>query len=273
MARSSAARAVAGYLRKYPLAPRYRAGQRLALSTEDGVPISATALEGPVTAPATVVLVHGFVNSSRTPKIHAFAHRLAQRVHVVVPDLRGHGRSGGMCTMGLREPLDVEAAVAAARDLHPDVPVITMGTSLGGAAVLLHAGTVGGVAGVVPVSAPGWWGAFDSDGSQRIQRWIGGRVGRLVLANLLKTRIATTCDPVPDASTTVAEIAPAFTLIVHDPDDWYFGAEHARRLHEWARAPKALWWYPGAGHGTDLLTPAFADRLLAEFEARLGAAR
>ena len=275
MAKSPAGRVLSGYLRRYPFAPRYRSAtsRQLVLATADGVRISATALAGPGNAWATAVLVHGFVNSSRTPGIHRFAHLLAAEVNVIVPDLRGHGRSGGVSTMGLSEPLDVAAAVDAARLAWPDVPVVTIGTSLGGAAVLLHAGTVGGVAAVVAVSAPGWWGDFSGGGAQRIQRWITGRAGRMTLSLLLRTRIAAACEPVPDASAAVANIAPAFTLIVHDPDDWYFGAEHARRLHEWAQPPKALWWYPRRGHGTDLLTPAFAARLLAELERVVGRRR
>ncbi len=249
---SSTGRALNGYLRKYPFAPRYRTGRALP-------------------AWATVVLVHGFVNSSRTPRVHAFAHLLANEVNVLVPDLRGHGRSGGASTLGVDEPLDVAAAVDAARLAWPDVPVVTVGTSLGGAAVLLHAGTIGRghVAGVIAVSAPGWWGKFDSEGTRRMRRWVTGRAGRMVLATFLRTRISDDHDPVPDASASVSGIAPAFTLVVHDPDDWYFNAEHARRLHEWAHPPKALWWYPRRGHGTDLLTPAFAARLLAELRLRL----
>lgn len=268
---STPARAVAGYLRKYPFAPRYRHGQQLSLRAADGVRLAAVRLEGPPDAPATVVLVHGFVNWSRTPRIHQFAQRLAQRVHVVVPDLRGHGRSSGLGTMGIKEPMDVEAAVEAAKAAHPDLPVVTMGTSLGGAAALLHAGTMGGVAGVIAVSAPAFF-VTDTHGTERIQRWVSGRTGRLVLARLLRTRIARTCDPVPDATDVVGRIAPAFTIVVHDPDDWYFGADHARILHGWARAPKALWWYPGVGHGTDLLTAALAGRVLAEVQMRLGSA-
>ncbi len=65
-------------------------------------------------------------------------------------------------------------------------------------------------------------------------------------------------------ASTVAAIAPAFTIVVHDPDELYFGEEHARALYEWAGEPKELWLLPGAGHGGDLLTPALAERLLAE---------
>lgn len=171
--------------------------------------------------------------------------------------------------MGRHEPLDVEAAVAAA---VPGLPVVTVGMSLGGAAVVLHAGTYGGVAGTVAISAPAWWGVFDRVGSSRVQRWIATYRGRTTLAWLLRTRVMRNCDGVPDSRDVVAAVAPAFILVVHDPDDTYFGPEHAERIYEWAGEPKELWWAPGTGHGTDLLTPAFADRLLEAVLAKLAAA-
>jgi len=82
-------------------------------------------------------------------------------------------------------------------------------------------------------------------------------------------RIAMTFPPVPDSKDLVAAIAPAFTLIVSDPADHYFGEEHPRALYEWAREPRDLWLLPGTGHGTDLLSPAFAARLLGELDERL----
>jgi len=263
-----ARRALTRYLRAYVAPPRYRRSQRAAVTTADGVRLNAWCLDGPPGSPCTVVVVHGFVNSSRSPAVHAFAHRLARRVHVVVPDMRGHGRSGGRCSMGRHEPLDVAAAVGLAR---PGLPVVTVGTSLGGAAVLLHAGTHGGVAGAVSVSAPAW-GELDRVGTHRVRRWVSGRAARAALAVVLRTRVGPDCIYLPEAGEVVAAIAPAFTLVVHDPDDWYFGPEHAEAIHRWARPPKELWWYHGAGHGTDLLTAAFADRLLAEVEGRLAAA-
>ncbi len=265
MGRVRTGRAVTRYVRMYVAPPRYRRARRLVLTTADGVRLNAWRLDGPPDAPCTVVVVHGFVNSSRSPAVHAFASRLSARVHVVVPDMRGHGRSGGRCSMGRHEPLDVAAAVAAAR---PDVPVVTVGTSLGGAAVLLHAGTAGGVAGVVAVSAPAR-GDLDRVGSHRVRRWVSGPAARVALAVLLRTRVGPDCVYLPEAGEVVAAIAPAFTLVVHDPEDWYFGPDHAEAIFEWAGEPKDLWWYHGAGHGTDLLTPAFADRLLAELDRRL----
>lgn len=268
MARQSPRQAVERYLRQYVVAPRYRREQQLALTTSDGVRLHAWRIDGPADAVCTVVLVHGFANWSRTPAVHAFAHLLARRAHVVVPDLRGHGRSGGACSMGRLEPLDVEAAVNAAPE---GLPVVTVGMSLGGAAVALHAGAIGGVAGTVAISAPGTWDWVDRAGSARVRRWVSGRAGRVLLATLLRTRIGP-CDGLPDTTGTNGPSGPGFWVIVHDPDDSYFGPEHAQLLYEWAAEPKELWWYPGGGHATDLLSPAFADRLLAELERRLSPA-
>lgn len=253
-------------VRKHFFAPRYLREQRLDLVTEDGVRLSGARLHGPADAAGTVVLVHGFVHSSRTPRVHRFAHRLAERLHVVVPDLRGHGASGGFSTLGTKEPLDVAAAVAAA---PAGLPVVTVGISLGGASVLLHAGTLGGVAGVVAISSPAWSQAWDTPSTVRVRRAVTTRAGREVLARVFHTRIAPRCEAVPDARDVVGGIAPAFTLVVHDPADHYFDGEHARTLYRWAREPKDLWLVPGAGHGTDVLSAAFADRLVAELEVRL----
>ncbi len=262
--------ALSNYLRKYVFAPQYRRHEALSLLTADGVRLAGARLEGPPDAFATVVLVHGLVHSSRTPRVHAFAHLLANSVHVLVPELRGHGRSKGVCTLGREEPLDVAAAVAAG---VPGLPVVTVGISLGGASALLHAGTFGGVDGVVAISAPAWWGAWDTPSTRRIRRYAMTPAGRAVLAGLLRTRIARRCDGVPDARDVVAKIAPAFTLIVHDPSDHYFGVEHPKTIYDWAREPKAVWWEEGAGHGTDLLTADFGARLVAELRQRLASPR
>lgn len=231
--------------------------------------LNAWLVPGPPDAMCTFVLVHGFVNSSRSPLVHRFAHLLSRRGHVVVPDTRGHGASGGKCSMGRKEPLDVAAAVSAA---PPGLPVVTIGTSLGGAAVLMHAGSYGGVAGVVGISAPAW-GDLDGVGTHRVRKLVSGRLGRLALAAVLRTRVDADCIFLPDAGSLVASIAPAFTVVVHDQDDWYFGPAHAESIFEWAKEPKALWWCPGGGHGGDLLTPELADRIMAETATHLAAGR
>src|SRR5947208_8960300 len=180
---------VSDWARKYPLAPRWRREELLALTTADGVSISAACLVGPADAPVVVVLVHGFINSSRSPVVHAFARLLARHVHVIAPDLRGHGRSGGRVTLGALEPLDVATAVDAARAAWPGLPIVTVGTSLGGIAVLRHAGLIGGVEGTVAISAPAWYDPETREGTRRLTRSVESRAIRQVAARSLRTRV------------------------------------------------------------------------------------
>lgn len=261
MARAIERETVARYLRTYLAAPRYAGEHRIRLTAADGVQLAGWALPGPGDAVASVVLVHGFANWSRSPRIHAFAHLLAQWVPVTVVDLRGHGESAGTCTIGRDEPLDVAAAVAFARTVRPDLPVVTVGVSLGAGAVLLHAAQDRPAA-VVAVSPPAYWERDGGEGAGRIARLVTSPVGRWGLARLTRTRIGQ-WDGRVDPVDVVGSIAPATTVIVHDPDDWYFDERHAQALFDAAADPKELWWYPGGGHGSDLLTPELAQRVTA----------
>lgn len=252
---------------KYLFPPRYKKKERIRLLSADGVRLSAARLTGPLDAPATVVLVHGFANWSRTPAIENFARLLATEFHVIIPDMRGHGRSGGRCSMGLTEPIDVQTCVSAAMQ---GLPVITVGISLGAAATLQQAGTQRNVAGTVAISAPAWSRSSDGEGSVRVHQWIDSARMRILLAVFCRTRVDSRCTPVPDASKVVASISPAFTILVHDPKDEYFGPQHPRSLHNWASEPKELWWLDDAGHGVDVLGLEFGQRLIVALKEHLG---
>lgn len=249
-----------GWFRKYVIAPQYPRAQRERLLTDDGVRLRAHRVTPVVAARATVVLVHGFASSSRTPAIYAMAHALARHgIEVIAPDLRGHGASRGRCTIGAYEPRDVEAAVRAAR---PDLPVITVGVSMGAAACLVHAGNYGGVAATVAISSPArWTGSGHLVASDRVGHYASSRKGRALLAVVVRTRLSPRRAPRDEPEDVVGDIAPAPTVIVHDPSDHFFDGTHATALFEAARDPKQLWWYQGRGHGVDLFDPALADRI------------
>jgi len=269
-------RTVSTWFRKQFVRPSYGAtNAHLSLKAADGTPLHAVRLEGPPDAVASVVLVHGITNSARTPSVHAFAHEVQSWAHVVVVDLRGHGASGGVCSFGLYEPLDVAAAAHAARLHAPDVPVVLIGTSLGGSAALLAAADQelirgAGVAGVVAISAP--IGIRD-DGpkAEKLVKLCRTRSGRIVLRAGFRTRIGTEWLDWVDVSAGMARLAPAFSLIIHDPQERYFGPEHAEALAAAALEPTELWWMPGAGHGGALLTPALAARIGEHVRMRLTA--
>ncbi len=126
------------------------------LTTSDGVGLAAVwwPAEGP--SRAVVVLVHGLAATRDHPHIRALARRLRSRgFEVVAYDSRGHGASEGVCTLGDLERLDVAAAVEWARQRQR--PVVLVGASMGGIAVLRYAVCDYELAGAVVVSSPAEW--------------------------------------------------------------------------------------------------------------------
>ena len=103
------------------------------LVTEDGVPIDAAHLPGD--RGLAIVLAHGFTLNWQRPAIWRIARRMSRYGGVVVFDFRGHGRSGGLSTLGDREIEDVAVAVAYARELGYQ-RVAIVGFSMGASIVL-----------------------------------------------------------------------------------------------------------------------------------------
>jgi pimeloyl-ACP methyl ester carboxylesterase len=128
----------------------------MVLVTSDGVELATRAWSPRQPPRASVVLVHGFTATKDDGNVVALAAALCDRgIDVVAYDARGHGQSGGACTLGDLERHDVAAAVRWARRLHPAVVVV--GASMGGIAVLRHAVLDPDLSGVVTVSTPAEW--------------------------------------------------------------------------------------------------------------------
>ncbi|AWK09890.1 alpha/beta hydrolase [Streptomyces spongiicola] len=97
---------------------------------------------GGVAAGTAIVVAHGFTGSVDRPAVRRAARVLSRSAAVVTFSFRGHGRSGGLSTVGDREVLDLAAAVAWARSLGYR-RVVTAGFSMGGSVVLRHAALYG----------------------------------------------------------------------------------------------------------------------------------
>lgn len=235
--------------------------------TDDGVRLAGSILgEGPT----AIVLAHGFMGYRTKPPWRVLAQRLSRRFTVLAFDLRGHGQSGGECTGGEREPLDVHAVVGVARARGLD-RVVTVGGSLGGIAVLGEAAAFRDVDAVVAISTPARWGASDTKAVRRATWLFTSPVGRTLARRVMGTRIRLDWgNPQPPVEV-VGTIAPIPLLIVHGADDHYFSPDEARLLHERAGEPKRLLVLDGFGHSEDGFTHAFADRLALEIEALLAA--
>lgn len=244
----------------------------LTLTTVDGERLSAMHLPRAADAPdaaadgladgLAVVLAHGFTGSIRRPAVLAAAERLSRHAAVLAFDFRGHGRSTGLSTLGDREVLDVDAAVAAARS-QGHRKVVTCGFSMGASVVLRHAALHGGVDAVVAVSGVSRWYYKDTPPMRRLHWLVERRLGRLVARRFFGTRISPVgWDPVPEAPLEViGRISPVPLLIVHGDRDPYFPVDHAEALAAAAGQPVELWVVPGFGHAEAAITPELLDRI------------
>jgi pimeloyl-ACP methyl ester carboxylesterase len=232
------------------------------LVTDDGVAIDAVHLVG--SDDVAIVLAHGFTLCWQHGAVWNVANRLNRGCGVITFDFRGHGRSGGLSTLGDREIKDLDIALRYARELGYK-RVATVGFSMGASIVLRHAGLIGGADAVVSVSGPGWWYYRGTRPMRKVHWAVEHRVGRLVTRTLLNTRIASgrwDVIPVPPADA-AAKIAPTPLLIVHGDCDGYFPVEHAEQLFAAAHEPKELWIVPGFGHAESAAeqAPVVLDRI------------
>jgi pimeloyl-ACP methyl ester carboxylesterase len=230
------------------------------LVTDDGVAIDAVHLEGK--DDVAIVLAHGFTLNWQHGAVWKVANELNRSCGVITFDFRGHGRSGGMSTLGDREIRDVEVALGYARELGYQ-RIATVGFSMGASIVLRQAALVGGTGAVVSVSGPGWWYYRGTRPMRKVHWAVEHRLGRLVTRTLLNTRISNgRWDPVPlPPAEAAARITPTPLLIVHGDADGYLPVEHAERLYAAAREPKELWIEPGFGHAESGATPALLGRI------------
>jgi len=233
------------------------------LVTQDGVPIDAVHLPG--RPELAIVMAHGFTQSWQRPMVWRIAQRFNLAAGVVTFDFRGHGRSGGVSTLGDKEVNDLDVAVRYARELGYR-RVATVGFSMGGSVALRQAGLRGGVDATVSVSGPGRWFYRDTVPMRKVHFVAEKRLGRLVARYFLATRISSAgwdADlPLPPAEA-AARISPVPVLIVHGGKDMYFPPEHARQLYASAREPKDLWLLPEFGHAERAMDDKLTDRIAA----------
>jgi len=244
----------------------YRASAAVEAITEDGVRLAGARVgrDGP-----TAVFLHGLLGWHRKVRIVRFVEALARRFVVYAFDLRGHGASGGASTYGALEVRDVEAAVRSARGDRPGEPVVTLGVSMGGVAVIRHAALRRGVDAVVAVSSPARWDGHPSRAVGRL-RWMGSTGPGRRLARSMGVRLGV-LDRWPESpEEVVGRIAPTPLILVHGRDDHFFEEEEAWRLYRKAGEPKRLLLATRFGHAEDGLTAALAERLTERLMVLLG---
>lgn len=260
---------VASYRWKVPARP-------FVVRTEDGVRIEGTQLGPADDGRPALVMTHGLMGWHRKPRFARFAERMSASFAVFAFDLRGHGRSAGVCGFGGAEIWDFDAVLRHAREAG-HARAVTMGNSMGGIAVLRHAGLLGGEDVAVSISSLAHWdwhGGANPVALRNLRAMIATPPGRTALRPW-GVRLPKAWPPggeLPEApEDVVGKIAPSAVVIVHGANDHLFSEEHAYRLFEAANDPKRLLLGDRFGHAEDGLTPAFTTRLIRVIHDQLGA--
>jgi pimeloyl-ACP methyl ester carboxylesterase len=230
--------------------------------TDDGVRIEGTRLGGPGPELPALILAHGLMGWHRKPRFATFAEQLTQWFTVYPFDLRGHGDSGGVSDFGGDEMYDVDAVLQLTRRVGHE-RAVTVGTSMGGIAVLRQGGLMHGPAAVVSISALAYWD-WHAGAEPKARRNFHARVGTAPGRAALRAwgvRLPEHWDEPESPQEVIGRIAPTPVVIVHGKDDPLFGEDHAHKLYAAANEPKRLLLGDRFGHAEDGLTPAFSDRL------------
>jgi pimeloyl-ACP methyl ester carboxylesterase len=233
------------------------------VTTSDGVPIAIRCWAR--TAPtATVVICHGFTANKDDPAVVALAERLRERGYrVVAYDARGHGSSGGSCTLGTLERLDVTAVVDWARTGGDRV--VLVGASLGAVAALSYAAAgADSLAGVVAVSSPGDWRLPPHVRSLVTAGLARTRLGRRWAMHAMNLRIGRWTRP--DSARTLLPSVGCPVVVVHGSADpiipTCFSLAHGMEVGPFREVVLV----PGMGHAFDRIgLPTIceaADRLI-----------
>ena len=249
----------------------------LALVSQDGVALAAMHLrrpsswpggsgQAPLSGSTAIVLAHGFGGAHDQERVERIASILSEDASVVAVTQRGHGASAGMTTLGHREPMDVEAAVAWARAAGYE-RVVTVGFSMGAAVVLRHAALLGPGSSdaVIAVSGPAYWFYRGTTPMRWLHRGISTPAGRAYIRTALGTRVDPTPWPEPpplpptEAAARVREHGIDL-LIVHGDADGFFPLDHPRALHD-AAPGSEMWIEPGFGHAEGAIEEDLVRRL------------
>ena len=191
-----------------------------------------------------VILMHG-VRADRTSMVDRarFFHRAGRSV--LLFDFQAHGESPGEhITFGALESRDARAAVDFVRRRHPGERIAALGTSLGGAAILLADPPL-------PVNAVILESVYPTV-EQATENRIRMRLGPL--ASLLTPALLVQLGPrlglSPRDLRPIDEIGRLKVplLIIAGAEDRHTTRSESERLFGAALEPKELWVIPGAAH-------------------------
>lgn len=225
------------------------ARKKLSVQTEDGYTLIAAEFEAKGESDKWVLLLHGYTGWKE--EMYQFAYwYYEQGFHVLVPDLRCQGESGGdFIGMGWTDHYDCELWIDYILSCTPDAQIVLHGQSMGAAAALIMAGAErpsDHIAAVVSDSA--YTDAYSMFGN-KISEWFSLPAFPFVDSACLMLRLRGGYN-LRDASALRAVTESRVpTLFIHGDEDRMISVDMSYELYEAASGEKEIFIVEGAGHG------------------------
>lgn len=233
---------------------------------KDGVELSGWLIPAQREPGACVILCHGHT-STRQEMLGRAVALSKHHFTTLLFDFRARGLSGGKyCTLGLKEGDDVIGAVnyLVTRYATGPLPILAVGNSMGGAAVICAAAREKRIQAVV---AEGAFASLKDVISQRARWFFGPFYAEMTNAThrmgleQFDFDVAQIC---PEKE--IGKIAPRPIMIIQDGLDATCPKSQSDRLYAAALHPKERWIVPGAPHVCSFhLYPSEYERRVSTF--------
>jgi uncharacterized protein len=238
--------------------------ESVAITARDGIPLRAWYYTPEASNGASILVLHG-LGGNRQDMVALGYLFLQQGYGVLVPDLRGHGESGGFITYGVLEENDVDAWMDWLANTQHVPRIYGFGVSMGASVLLDSLKHETQFRSVVAESA---YSDFPSIAKERIGRrapaglrWIASP---LVDSGMIWTRWKYGIDLRQASPADGLKATKVPVLLVHGLADERTSPENSRRLGAIDPAVQ-LWLVPDSGHADSWKTAK------SEFESRVTA--
>ena len=244
--------------------------ERVTVCSHDGLKLAGKFYEGHPGAPL-ILFFHGYRSTAERDGSGGFQLCREKGWHILMPDQRAHGESGGdTITFGVRERMDCLAwARYAARRMGPDTPIFLWGISMGAATVLMASSLF------LPESVRGIVAdcGYDTPAGilkETIRRWRWPEFPTYQLA-ALGARLFGGFRVTETSALACVHHARLPILLVHGEDDHVVPCEMVYALRDACASPVEVLTVPGAGHGISWYVdmPAYQTALLNFMEAHM----
>jgi uncharacterized protein len=243
--------------------------EEVELQTADGITFGAWHFRQPG-SPQTVI-VSGGHKGQRTNLLGISAALWRKGFNVILYSYRGMpGSDRAPITFGIKEVLELQAAIAFARKRIPHARIGLLGYSMGAVVALIGAAGEPGVEALVldsPFSdlrtllRENVWRSAKLPGAPFV--WLAGLMLRLRTGSRLSD-----CSPLA----VLSSLEPRPLFFIHGGADDITSVTHSRRLYDAYRGPREIWIVQGAPHAGAYFAdrPLYVERVAGFFARHLG---